>query len=159
MDQAGVSLGSAYKALGLTPSASASEVKAAYRRLALKCHPDLSPNNHGEFQRLSAAYQRIINRAPQEELQINTSHFASGGGGGGGEAEERLRSFGYRQANRSEQMPIMRTVFSRPVTVGVFATIAFAICGGGVVAFSLSRQDKRRIGVISRNTDQELVAS
>ncbi len=30
--------------LGLTPTASREEVKSAFRRLALKCHPDVDPS-------------------------------------------------------------------------------------------------------------------
>jgi len=35
-----VTLDEAYKALELSPSASESDVKASYKRLALKTHPD-----------------------------------------------------------------------------------------------------------------------
>ena len=34
-----------YKVLGLSPDATDEEVKAAYRKLAKKYHPDLNPGN------------------------------------------------------------------------------------------------------------------
>ncbi|QHL88224.1 DnaJ domain-containing protein [Nibribacter ruber] len=49
-----------YHILGLAPSASASEIKAAYKRLALKYHPDRNPLNdraEEQFKRVNEAYQ------------------------------------------------------------------------------------------------------
>ncbi len=49
-----------YKVLGLTKEASASEIKSAYRKLALKHHPDHNPDNQKEsenkFKEISEAY-------------------------------------------------------------------------------------------------------
>ncbi|KAG0590800.1 hypothetical protein KC19_1G127700 [Ceratodon purpureus] len=56
-------ISAAYKALGLKNNANLTEVKAAYRRLALKCHPDLHPKGATEFLRVKAAYEAITNPA------------------------------------------------------------------------------------------------
>jgi len=48
-----------YDILGLSPSASATEIKAAYRKLARERHPDRDPGNpwaEDEFKELSQAY-------------------------------------------------------------------------------------------------------
>ncbi|KAL6211939.1 hypothetical protein ACLB2K_017162 [Fragaria x ananassa] len=52
---------SLYEVLGLPMSASGHEIKAAYRRLARRCHPDVVAMNHKqtsdtEFMKIHAAY-------------------------------------------------------------------------------------------------------
>jgi hypothetical protein len=50
-----------YACLGVTPSASIAEIKAAYRRLAKECHPDKNTNagSKWRFQGLQEAYQTL----------------------------------------------------------------------------------------------------
>ncbi len=53
-----------YKVLGVSPTASDDEVKAAYRRLAKKYHPDLNPGDEAAAQKMNeinAAYEQIKN--------------------------------------------------------------------------------------------------
>ncbi|MCH7937881.1 MAG: J domain-containing protein, partial [Proteobacteria bacterium] len=51
-----------YEILGVSPGASAEEMKKAYRRLARECHPDSDPGNpwaEDEFKELSTAYDLL----------------------------------------------------------------------------------------------------
>ncbi|MEL7044682.1 MAG: DnaJ domain-containing protein, partial [Pseudomonadota bacterium] len=51
-----------YEALGVKSSATAEEIKAAYRKLVKECHPDLNPGDEaGEerFKAASAAYDLL----------------------------------------------------------------------------------------------------
>ncbi|XP_074556794.1 chaperone protein dnaJ 11, chloroplastic-like [Curcuma longa] len=55
---------SLYDALGVPPTASTAEIKAAYRRLALKCHPDVVATGRrgassDEFMRVQTAYATL----------------------------------------------------------------------------------------------------
>jgi molecular chaperone DnaJ len=57
-----ISIEDAYVALGITPGAPAGEVKAAWRRLASRWHPDRNPSAEAKalMQRINGAYERIM---------------------------------------------------------------------------------------------------
>uniref|UniRef100_A0A0C9RJP5 TSA: Wollemia nobilis Ref_Wollemi_Transcript_14375_1029 transcribed RNA sequence n=1 Tax=Wollemia nobilis TaxID=56998 RepID=A0A0C9RJP5_9CONI len=60
-----------YKTLRLSPGASEKEVKRAYRRLALKFHPDVCKGDNcmGTFNKISEAYQTVILSLAQAKEQ------------------------------------------------------------------------------------------
>lgn len=58
----------AFAHLGLSPKATQAELKKAYRRLALKCHPDINSDQtaKAQMQKLNAANELLDGTLPLE---------------------------------------------------------------------------------------------
>jgi len=80
-----------YAALGLARSADSAQIKRAYRKLALKYHPDKNPNDESakaKFTDISAAYEvlsdeekrKIYDRYGEDGVKQHEAQRANGGG-------------------------------------------------------------------------------
>ncbi len=81
-----------YKVLGVSPEATAEEIKKAYRKLAQTHHPDANPGDkeaEEKFKEISEAHATLSNAEKRKEYDdvrrlVATGGFGTGGGGFGG---------------------------------------------------------------------------
>ena len=71
---------SLYEVLGIPASASGNEIKAAYRRLARSCHPDVvkmnqKENSANEFMKIHAAYATLSDPDKRADYDQNLFGF------------------------------------------------------------------------------------
>ncbi|XP_075683518.1 dnaJ homolog subfamily B member 6 [Rhinoderma darwinii] len=78
-----------YQVLGVVRNSSPDDIKKAYRRLALKWHPDKNPDNKDEaerrFKEVAEAYE-VLSDAKKRDIydKFGKEGLTVGGGGGGG---------------------------------------------------------------------------
>ncbi len=89
-----------YKVLSVNKSASTDEIKAAYRKLAMKYHPDRNPGNkeaEEKFKQATAAYEVLSNKQKRNQYD-QFGHDGLDGMGGGASAgmnmDDIFESFG-----------------------------------------------------------------
>ncbi|XP_055364224.1 dnaJ homolog subfamily B member 6b isoform X2 [Betta splendens] len=87
-----------YQILGVQKNATQEDIKKAYRKLALKWHPDKNPDNKEEaerkFKELSEAYEVLSDEQKRNIYDRYGKEGLSGGGGGGGGGGGHYGDFG-----------------------------------------------------------------
>src|SRR5690554_3444479 len=75
-----------YEVLGVSRNATAPEIKKAYRKLALKYHPDKNPDDSAaedKFKKAAEAYEILANEQKKQRYD-QFGHAGVDGSGGGG---------------------------------------------------------------------------
>eukprot|EP01116_Phalansterium_solitarium_P001898 TRINITY_DN11730_c0_g1_i1.p1 TRINITY_DN11730_c0_g1~~TRINITY_DN11730_c0_g1_i1.p1 ORF type:complete len:424 (+),score=154.67 TRINITY_DN11730_c0_g1_i1:121-1392(+) len=73
-----------YDVLGVSPEASSQEIKSAYRKLAMKYHPDKNPDAGDKFKEISLANEVLSDPEKREIYDRHGEEGLEGGGGHGG---------------------------------------------------------------------------
>jgi DnaJ-class molecular chaperone len=76
-----------YKVLGVSKTATAAEIKSAYRKLAVQYHPDKNKSKESEekFKEINQAYEVLGNEQKRKQYdQFGAAAFENGGRGAGG---------------------------------------------------------------------------
>ena len=114
-----------YKVLGLSPGASDEEVKAAYRKLAKKYHPDLNPGNQRAADRMNeinAAYEQIKNPQQQDgPYSYNSGGYSYSSRTYDGWGDSYSANQGYESAERNEMKAARNFIRARQFAQAVNA--------------------------------------
>ena len=102
-----------YEVLGVPKSASAEEIKKAYRKLAVKYHPDKNPGDKSaeeKFKAISEAYE-VLKDDKKRVMYDQYGHSAFEGGAGGA---------GYQSGGFQDPFDLFREVFGGGRSGSVF---------------------------------------
>ncbi len=85
-----------YEVLGIGKSASADEIKKAFRRLAVQYHPDKQGGNEAKFKEINEAYEVLKDQSKRQRYD-QFGHAGVGGSSGGGPGAGGFDGFGQGQ--------------------------------------------------------------
>lgn len=82
-----------YEVLGVPKGASADEIKKAFRKAAVKHHPDKAGGNETKFKEINEAYE-VLKDQQKRQRYDQFGHAGVGGNGGGGASGNPFEGFG-----------------------------------------------------------------
>lgn len=82
-----------YEVLGVSKSASADEIKKAFRKLAVQYHPDKEGGNEEKFKEINEAYE-VLKDQQKRQRYDQFGHAGVGGSAGGGFSGNPFEGFG-----------------------------------------------------------------
>jgi DnaJ-class molecular chaperone len=155
-----------YSTLGVAKTATAKEVKQAYRKLARKFHPDLNPNDKASetrFKEINEAYEVLGDpdkRKKYDELGANWRAYEQQGGAGAGAGAPGGAwnvgggpgGGGFRTMTEEE----MREMFGDSDPFSDFFHTFFGGMGGGEEPGRRSRTGRGRAARKGRDVEQEI---
>lgn len=89
-----------YQVLGISKTASQSEIKSAYRKLAVKYHPDKNPGDKAaeeKFKQITAAYDVLSDETKRRQYDSYGSYATSDAYGSQGNGTYGYGNYGYGQ--------------------------------------------------------------
>lgn len=98
-----------YEVLGINKSASADDIKKAYRKLTKKFHPDTNPNDNEaekKYKEINAAYEILSDNDKRQQYDMGGSDFSTHPFSGFGNFSDFFSSFGFNSNNNKNRTPI-----------------------------------------------------
>ncbi len=77
-----------YRVLGLSPDASADEIKKAFHKLAHQYHPDKKGSDESKFKEINEAYQVLSDERKRRAYDTHGAGWNNNGGAGGGSSQD-----------------------------------------------------------------------
>ena len=131
-----------YKILGLQPSATLSEIKKAYRRLAMQYHPDKNPDNQyaeAQFKEIQEAYSILSNPLKREKYHDDLW----------------MNGAGRRTHNTQEVTPSWLLTVAIDMNKSLAAMDTYRISQRALQEYILLILTDAHIGVLRRYNDEE----
>jgi molecular chaperone DnaJ len=99
-----------YEVLGVSKSASADEIKKAFRRLAVQYHPDKEGGDEAKFKEINEAYE-VLKDSEKRQRYDQFGHAGVGGASGGGASGNPFEGFNFNGQNINFDFGDMGDIF------------------------------------------------